>query len=308
MTHLMRLLLVIGAIAWSTVADLQPACAAAGPLDAALDHFLADGFPETEAGIAAVATSGDPRAASVLQALTDRHLLIDAASGSVLIEAEGTLTDARSGTAGVARPAGAVSVRTNNRLRGMIASALGSLGLSGADPAARLQAANDVFKSRTAGALPGVEAALAAETDPSVRKALVEARAAILVGVTDAPAARRIEAIAVLAARGDQDAGSLLRGLADAAPVGDLKDAATRAVAKLEQRELVRSMVQNLIFGLSLGSVLLLAAIGLAITFGVMGIINMAHGEMVMLGAYTTFVVQELILSLIHISEPTRPY
>ena len=55
------------------------------------------------------------------------------------------------------------------------------------------------------------------------------------------------------------------------------------------------SMVQNAWYGLSLGSVLLLAAIGLAITFGVMGVINMAHGEMVMIGAYTTFVVQEVI-------------
>ena len=53
--------------------------------------------------------------------------------------------------------------------------------------------------------------------------------------------------------------------------------------------------MQNAWYGLSLGSVLLLAAIGLAITFGVMGVINMAHGEMVMLGAYTTFVVQEMI-------------
>ena len=53
--------------------------------------------------------------------------------------------------------------------------------------------------------------------------------------------------------------------------------------------------MQNAWYGLSLGSVLLLAAIGLAITFGVMGVINMAHGEMVMLGAYTTFVVQEII-------------
>ena len=52
--------------------------------------------------------------------------------------------------------------------------------------------------------------------------------------------------------------------------------------------------MQNAWYGLSLGSVLLLAAIGLAITFGVMGVINMAHGEMVMLGAYTTFVVQEM--------------
>src|SRR5690606_12132354 len=54
-------------------------------------------------------------------------------------------------------------------------------------------------------------------------------------------------------------------------------------------------VAQNVWYGVSLGSVLLLAAIGLAITFGVMGVINMAHGEMVMIGAYTTFVVQNVI-------------
>jgi urea transport system permease protein len=67
------------------------------------------------------------------------------------------------------------------------------------------------------------------------------------------------------------------------------------AVNSLQQRQMVWGAVQNAWYGLSLGSVLLLAAIGLAITFGVMGVINMAHGEMVMLGAYVTFVVQQII-------------
>ena len=71
---------------------------------------------------------------------------------------------------------------------------------------------------------------------------------------------------------------------------------AAAAVAGIESSlALIGTAVQNVWYGLSLGSVLLLAAIGLAITFGVMGVINMAHGEMVMLGAYTTFVVQELM-------------
>ena len=70
--------------------------------------------------------------------------------------------------------------------------------------------------------------------------------------------------------------------------------------------------VQNAWYGISLGSVLLLAAIGLAITFGVMGVINMAHGEMVMIGAYVTFVVQEMIrarnprCSIIRSPSPSR--
>jgi urea transport system permease protein len=82
------------------------------------------------------------------------------------------------------------------------------------------------------------------------------------------------------------------------ASTGALQDAAANAVAKIEKSIATWDAAQNIWYGLSLGSVLLLAAIGLAITFGVMGVINMAHGEMVMLGAYTTFVVQELIRTI----------
>jgi urea transport system permease protein len=74
-----------------------------------------------------------------------------------------------------------------------------------------------------------------------------------------------------------------------------VRAAADAGIKRIEQRLALWAGVQNLVFGVSLGSVLLLAAVGLAITFGQMGVINMAHGEMVMLGAYTTFVVQELI-------------
>ena len=76
---------------------------------------------------------------------------------------------------------------------------------------------------------------------------------------------------------------------------GEVALAARNAIAGIETSLAVWNMGQNIWFGISLGSVLLLAAVGLAITFGVMGVINMAHGEMVMLGAYSTFVVQEVI-------------
>src|SRR4029453_3055588 len=75
----------------------------------------------------------------------------------------------------------------------------------------------------------------------------------------------------------------------------DVKAAATTAAAAVRQSLAAWEAAQNVWYGISLGSVLLLAAIGLAITFGTMGVINMAHGEMVMLGAYTTFVVQDII-------------
>jgi urea transport system permease protein len=100
--------------------------------------------------------------------------------------------------------------------------------------------------------------------------------------------------VATIASRGDQEAIGLLRSLpADSPPA--LQEAATNAIGTIERDLVAWAAGQNIVYGLSLGSVLLLAAIGLAITFGVMGVINMAHGEMVMLGAYVTFVVQEWI-------------
>jgi urea transport system permease protein len=100
--------------------------------------------------------------------------------------------------------------------------------------------------------------------------------------------------VAIIKARGDQEAMALLTSLGtDQPPL--VAQAAASAISSIQSNLALWSMVQNAWYGLSLGSVLLLAAIGLAITFGVMGVINMAHGEMVMLGAYTTFVVQETI-------------
>ena len=98
-----------------------------------------------------------------------------------------------------------------------------------------------------------------------------------------------------LKSRGDQDAQGLLEEVAAKADDADLKAAAQAALDSIRTRLALWNWVQNLWYGVSASSVLLLAAIGLAITFGVMGVINMAHGEMVMLGAYTTFVVQSLL-------------
>jgi len=84
----------------------------------------------------------------------------------------------------------------------------------------------------------------------------------------------------------------------------EVEAAARRVLQCIESRLAVYDTISNLYFGISLGSVLLLAAIGLAITFGVMGVINMAHGEMVMLGAYTTYVIQQLMPQYIEWSLP----
>jgi urea transport system permease protein len=271
--------------------------ARAGSYEDGLLRFTADSFDDTIEGINAVATSGNPLAASVIGALQEGRLLFSADSKRVFIREAPSdrLIDAATGepVAG-STPSDLAPVRLNNRLRRIIEAALGGLTLMAPDPGKRFEAAQAVLKSKDANALPALEQAIAKESDAQLKQALTEARAAVVLYLDNAPDADKIDAIAVIRQRGDQDALALLGGLpATASPA--VKKAAADAIASIENSLAFWTALQNTWYGLSLGSVLLLAAIGLAITFGVMGVINMAHGEMVMLGAYTTFVVQQVI-------------
>ncbi len=269
--------------------------ARAASFNEALTRFAADDYDETEAGIGEVAASGNPMAANVLDALQDGRLLYGADKRIFIKDPSDRLLDAASGrpVAGEAPP-DLETVRINNRLRRTIDAAIGALTLLDRDPGRRFDAAQAVFKSQEASARPALEAAIAKETNPKVRKAMLEARAAIVLGASDSPDADKIAAVSAMRERGDQDAVALLASLpSDTSPA--VARAARAAVASIQSGLALWNTLQNAWYGLSLGSVLLLAAIGLAITFGVMGVINMAHGEMVMLGAYVTFMVQEVI-------------
>ncbi len=270
--------------------------ASAGPYEDALLRFTADSFNETIEGVNEVAASGSPLAATVIGALQEGRLLFSAESRRVFIrDPSDRLVDAATGQAAAGSgPSDLAPVRLNNRLRRIVEAALGGLTLMAPDPARRLEAAQAVLKSRDAGALAALDQAIDKETDARVKRALIGARAAVVLYRDDASDADKIGAVAVIRDRGDQDALGLLGGLpASASPA--VKEAAADAIASIQDNLAIWTAVQNAWYGLSLGSVLLLAAIGLAITFGVMGVINMAHGEMVMIGAYTTFVVQEVI-------------
>jgi urea transport system permease protein len=275
---------------------LSGAVAHAANLKDALTRFTADDFSETAAGISEVAETGDPRAAAIIEALQDGRLLYNAERKTVYYkDTSDRLIDAATGqpVAGEA-PSGLDTVRINNRLRRAIDAALGGMTLLSADPDKRFVAAQAVFKSRDIGALPALEAAHAKETDERIKRALAEARAAVVLYSDDTSEADKVSAVAVIRARGGQEAVAVLSGLPSSAPHA-VTAAARDAIAGIQSQLAVWDAVQNAWYGISLGSVLLLAAIGLAITFGVMGVINMAHGEMVMIGAYVTFVVQELI-------------
>ena len=261
--------------------------------EAALAGFTKDSFNDTDGAIGAVAASGSPLALDVIQALTDGRLSF---SGDKVFykDKAGAIVDAATGKPAASAPADLKTVRLNNRLRRTVEAALGGLTLMSSDPGKRLEAAQAVFRSREAAALPTLDAALAKETDSRVKRALSEARAAVVLFQADAKENDKLTAIATIRERADQDSRGLLAGL----PAGQpqlVQRAAADAIASIDNRLALWSSVQNAWYGLSLGSVLLLAAIGLAITFGVMGVINMAHGEMVMLGAYTTFAVQDII-------------
>ena len=134
--------------------------------------------------------------------------------------------------------------------------------------------------------IPLIDRALAQEKDTGVRTRMQQARRRSAEFARRHRGAEKIAAIGVIRARGDLDARSLLEGMTGQPPA--VAAAATAGMNAIDHVLQIWNLLQGVFYGVSLGSVLLLAATGLAITFGVMGVINMAHGEMVMIGAYTS--------------------
>jgi len=248
-----------------------------------------------------IAATGAPAAAGILRAYLARKLYKRKSDGVVvLVEASGGTVTAKNpvtkAVIGTLAKRKLKKLRLNNRLRRAIRTALGGLTLASRDPAQRIKAANAVFKAPRRSHIAVLEKALASETDDAVKSAFARALAAARLSYGKT-AEIRIRAVGVLAAYPDAEVGARLRRLMAGTAETDAKvrAAARAAIADIEKRNALWEFAARVFQGLSLGSVLLLAAIGLAITFGVMGVINMAHGEMVMLGAYTTFVIQEVI-------------
>jgi urea transport system permease protein len=253
----------------------------------------ADGFAAKSAAIVALGKLGDARAVPVLQALGNDQLRTAADGRVVILRAGGKLTDAVSGeeVAGAAAE-NANRIIVNNRLRGQIEGALTALSLFSPDRNARLAAAQDALKHPSAESVARLEKALAGETDGEIRAAIEQS---LLAGrLMSGSKAEQLAAIRGLAGVTDPQVKNLLdeyRARPGLDP--ELHKAADAALASIGRRLQWVGFAANLFQGISLGSVLLLAAIGLAITFGVMGVINMAHGEMIMLGAYSAFVCQQ---------------
>jgi urea transport system permease protein len=275
-----------------------PAFAQSAATPAMVDALGQGGFSEREAAVNVLAATGDPRVVPILQALSDGTLYLRKSDNKVVLAGKAgggfELKDPLAGTdLGAATSSDIDKIKVNNGLRGKIRTLVGQLTLLSPDRATRLSAAQSILKTADPNTLELLKKALTTEADPQI-KSVMELAEAVIVLKTNANSEDKRAAIALVASHGDREALTVLTSALPSVP-DELKADVQAGIDSIQRSLQLWDVAQNLTYGLSLGSVLLLAAIGLAITFGVMGIINMAHGEMVMLGAYTAYVVQQLL-------------
>ena len=268
-------------------------------IDAALLKPLGGDDPDARiAAVVRIAVLADSDALKVLQALKN-DTLYAAPDGRILIVDDDKAYDPASGQSGTV-PDGVDGIVVNNRLRAAVDSALSGLTLLSPDREQRLAAALELQAVAVDPAqAPLIRKAFEKETDGAI-KAILQ----LLVSTTDMQspdAAVRKAAVTGLAGSSNAALRPLLQTMLGQQADGSYTEsdpgvriAAAAALREIEGRIARTELVGNLFYGVSLGSVLLLAAMGLAITFGLMGIINMAHGELLMIGAYTTYVCQTM--------------
>jgi urea transport system permease protein len=281
-----------------TLPGANMAARAAEATSAMVNALASDNFKAIDDAVSALAATGDAAVVPALQALGDGELYFRKADRQVFItEKSGSklklIDPLTQKPVGEEAKTALDKIKVNNSLRRTIRDALGGLTLQSKDRAVRLTAVQTILKSPNAEAVPALDAALAKETDGEVKKVMTQARAASVL-LSNLGPDEKSRAIAEIRAVGGQDSLSLLSSIAGTVD-DSLKPQVASAIASIKSSLELWNAAQYVWYGISLSSVLLLAAIGLAITFGVMGIINMAHGEMVMLGAYSTYVVQEVI-------------
>ncbi len=247
---------------------------------------------ETDARIAALARAveaADERTADFLQALADDAVQV--AGDAVFIVRDGQGRDPLTGAA-VAVPDGAEDVVSNNRMRGEIDTALAALKLFSPDARQRMAAARALLREPDESRLALLDKALAAEQDEAVKAQLALARSAVLLDSSDP--ATRAQAARLLGDNRTPATKLLLSERLQRESDAGVKTQLQASLRAIEEALQWGERLGAMFTGLSLGSILLLAALGLAITYGLMGVINMAHGELMMIGAYATYVVQGL--------------
>lgn len=237
-----------------------------------------------------IAASGEEAALTLLQALADGKVQVTP-EGRVIIVAEQVL-DAATQTPIEPAPEQYEAAVVNNRMRAKLSAAIGALSLLSPDRDTRLASARALESTDDVSLIGLVERALGKETDALIRASLEHTRAVLLLRSDDP--ARRAEAARALASSDQARVRTLLRDLIANESDREARFAAEASLREVERRLAWMDYLGRAFSGLSLGSVLLLVALGLAITYGLLGVINMAHGEMLMIGAYATFVTQQV--------------
>ena len=300
-----RLLFLALLLAGLSIARLHAQSPSDASFLASLGQLREVSFPDKETIIAQLAQSGHPSAQSALTALLEDRLYFRNDDQMVFLLKAPAADDATSLTlvdpvtlkdAGSAPVENLTKIGTNNHLRRVLQTTLARFRLSSPDAAVRLGAVHDIEQNLDEGNVKLLRERVAAETDSKVKAEISTSLAMADLDSPDAPV--RLAAIGVLHKSLRQDVLNKLSGVAGTSDGGEgdsdpqVRAAAQSAVKSITRWRTMYSWCETLFFGLSLGSVLVLIAIGLAITFGVMGVINMAHGELMMLGAYTTYLVQ----------------
>jgi urea transport system permease protein len=278
------------------------------PLAAALTELPSASYSRKAELIKGLAEARQPGTKEVLAALLDGTVYSRTSDGKVFIVAPAAsgyaLTDPLTGkSAGTVPEEGFEKVGINNSLRRVLRSALAQFDLSSPDKGVRLAAVKEMLRlfddgANSASAIAAMallKSQLALERDSSVKHEIETGLALAALG--DESPQKRLAAIKMLRSSLNSDVYNRLVAMSDPGAEADIavRDAAAQAVRHIDSWRKFYGVVEMLFFGLSLGSVLVLAAIGLAITFGVMGVINMAHGELMMIGAYTAYVMQLLL-------------
>lgn len=267
-------------------------------LQAGIENLLAKGFNQKIQGAKQVADSGDERAEQILKALLDRQLFSVKSDDTLVFFDEDTdPTQAKIVLSGEMLPISddvkLSRIRTNNKMRGQINQLLAQIQLSSPSAEKRLAAVKAITGKADAEQVELVSGLIKTEPDVLVQK---EMQTLISLSELSSDEPERVLA-AIGHLKGNLN--QLVRPRLESLTESDNKqiaDAATQTLVSINEKVKWYGHLETLFFGLSLGSVLVLAAIGLAITFGVMGVINMAHGELIMIGAYTTYSIQHYIL------------
>ncbi len=291
----LKFLRTILLLPWLAAMFIFPAHAAA--LDPELVRQLnADGNAAKISAIRQLALIASPEATLVLQSLANDTLFIAGEKGEIIIRMEGEQAfDAATGEEISPIPEDIDQLYPNNRVRRVLNKGLALLQLFSPDHDERLEAAKKIEESSIDPSfLPVLDRVLEEESDSEIKQMVRLARA--MIQVKDSDPAIRLTAVQTLGESDNRNIKFKLTEMTDPANEADseVRAAAEESLAALEQRLLIGETITRVFTGLSLGSILLLAALGLAITYGVIGIINMAHGELLMIGAFATFVVHDI--------------